>query len=131
MASSLFLSIVVPVYNASKEILYCLNSIWIQGLLNDEYEVICVDDCSTDHSVDVIKSEMMKHQNLKYIRNKRNLRAGGARNQGVKKASGKYIVFIDSDDYFHTEELQQAVNHIKCNQDLDIRDVRIFLKQQS
>lgn len=90
-----------------------------------------MDDCSTDHSVDVIKSEMEKYQNLKYIRNNRNLRAGGARNKGVKEATGKNIVFIDSDDYFHTEELQQAVNHIKCNQDLDIRDVRIFLKQQS
>lgn len=120
MISNYFLSIVIPVYNASKVIMRCLESIWSQGLLDDEYEVICVDDCSTDQSVDVIKSEMVKHPNLKYIRNKRNLRAGGARNQGVKEASGKYIVFIDSDDYFHTEGLLQAVNHLKCNQSLDI-----------
>lgn len=120
MENKLFLSIIIPIYNASNTLSRTLKSIWSLTFDNVTFEVICVDDCSTDKSVDVIKSEMVKHPNLKYIWNNRNLRAGGARNQGVKEATGKYIVFIDSDDYFHTEGLLQAVNHLKSNQDLDI-----------
>lgn len=120
MIPTRILSIIIPVYNASKEIKRCLGSIWSQGLSKDEYEVICVDDCSTDQSADVIMSEKQKHPNLKYKKNKRNLRAGSARNHGVQEATGRYIVFIDSDDYFHTEGLKKAVEHLKRNPELDI-----------
>lgn len=120
MTSLLFLSIVIPVYNASTEIQHCLNSIWTQGLLNDEYEVICVDDCSTDDSCMIIEKEIATHGNLRLVRNEKNRRAGGARNHGVSEAQGEYVLFIDADDYFHSGGLARAMGHLKQNMDLDI-----------
>lgn len=119
MISTYFLSIVIPVYNASKVIKRCLESIWSQGLLDDEYEVICVDDCSTDDGCNIIEKEMLSHLNLKLIRNDENHRAGGARNQGVKVARGNYILFIDSDDYFHENSIKRVLNELK-KQSVDI-----------
>lgn len=109
----MFLSIVIPVYNAAGTIRRCLDSIWSQGLPEDEYEVICVDDCSSDNSAEVIKSIAKEHPQLRLVRNKENLRAGGARNHGVKEARGEYILFIDADDYYHPGGLKRAFDYQK------------------
>ena len=101
----MFLSIVIPVYNASKYITKCLDSIWSQNLPEDDYEVICVDDGSRDDSLVVLNEIAKGHPNLRILQNPQNLRAGGARNNGVRNARGEYILFIDSDDYFHSNNL--------------------------
>jgi glycosyltransferase involved in cell wall biosynthesis len=88
-----------------------LDSIWQQGLPEDGYEVICVDDCSKDKTVSVITEQQFEHSNLLLLRNKENLRAGGSRNQGVKNAHGEYILFIDADDYFHIGSLKKAFDY--------------------
>lgn len=115
----MFLSIITPVYNGAKHITNCLNSIWAQKLCADDYEVICVDDCSTDNTVEVLNKISKEHNNLRIIKNDINRRAGGSRNHGVLEAKGKYIVFIDSDDYFHPGSLKEVILYLK-NIPLDI-----------
>lgn len=117
-----FFSIIIPVYNGlSHDLPLCLNSIWQQSLNEDLYEVICVDDCSTDRSQEWIKDEMPKHNNLKLIKNEKNIRQGGARNNGVKHSKGKYILFIDQDDYYENSALNIIYQHlIDTTPELDI-----------
>lgn len=115
----IFLSIVIPIYNGEQCIEHCLNSIWRQQLEAEEYEVICVNDCSTDNTASVVRRIQQEHPNLYLHDNACNLRAGGSRNNGVKKARGEYILFIDADDYFHPGALKQVVDYQKTHR-LDI-----------
>lgn len=115
----MFLSIVIPVYNAESTIERCIDSIWSQGLPADDYEVICVDDCSKDGSVAKLLEIGYIHPQLRVLRNKENLHAGGARNHGVREAKGEYILFIDADDYYHPGGLKKAYDYQKSNE-LDI-----------
>ena len=109
----MFLSIIIPVYNGAKNITNCLNSIWTQELCADDYEVICVDDCSTDNTVEVLNNISKEHNNLRIIKNDINRRAGGSRNHGVLEAKGEYVVFIDSDDYFHPCSLKEVLLYLR------------------
>lgn len=108
-----FLSIVIPVYNAGWIIEKCLDSIWSQGLLEEEYEVVCVNDNSTDNTLEVLDKIAHEHKNLRVVSNTENLRAGGARNRGVREARGEYILFIDADDYYHVGGLKKAFDYQK------------------
>ena len=111
-----FLSIVIPIYNGfSNGLPKCLDSIWEQSLNKNTYEVICVDDCSTDGTRSWLKEQQKEHENLIVIENEKNIRQGGARNKGVKAAHGKYIAFIDQDDYYHKESITQVYNHLTEN----------------
>ncbi|MFI3296372.1 MAG: glycosyltransferase family A protein, partial [bacterium] len=97
----MILSIVIPIYNGEKVVSTCLDSIWAQGVADDEYEVICVDDCSADDTYNFLLLAATARNNMQVLHNSENLRAGGARNYGVREAKGEYIIFIDADDYFH------------------------------
>lgn len=119
MKNNIFLSIVIPIYNGEKVITRCLNSIWDQGLDENQYEVICVNDCSVDNTVDIITKIRQSHPNLRLLLNSENKRAGGSRNYGVQQAKGDYIVFIDADDYFHHDSLHMISNYLN-HTDLDI-----------
>ena len=119
MENHIFLSIIIPVHNGSSCISYCLDSIWNQGINDNEYEVICVNDCSSDNTVEVISSIQQVHPNLRLLSNTENMRAGGSRNYGVKEAKGEYILFIDADDYFHPDSLHLVMQYQKKNR-LDI-----------
>lgn len=115
----MFLSIVIPIYNAKTTVNRCLESIWSQGLPQNDYEVICVDDCSTDNSIQVLTALAQEYPQLRVFRNYENIRAGGARNHGVCEAKGEYILFIDADDYFHPGSLKTAFDYQK-DKKLDI-----------
>lgn len=119
MCKTPYISIIIPVYNAAQYINKCLDSIWQQGLDETLYEVICVNDCSIDNSLEIIANEQKHHKNLKLLSNLENLRAGGARNNGVRESKGEYICFIDADDYFHYNGLKCIVNYL-LNNSLDI-----------
>ena len=109
--NNIFLSIVIPVYNGETTIVRCLESIWSQGMPLVAYEVICVNDCSTDNTVSVIEEQQKQHSNLHLFTNAENLRAGGSRNRGVREAKGEYILFIDADDYFHPGAVKQMMEY--------------------
>ncbi len=92
-------SIIVPVYNTSKYLDKCLNSLVNQTLA--DIEIIIINDGSTDNSVDIINRYKKDFSNIVLI-NKRNCGVSAARNDGIRIAKGKYIGFVDSDDYIAT-----------------------------
>lgn len=89
------LSVIIPVYNVEKYIVECLDSVVKQSV--DNVEVICVNDGSTDNSLEVLQ-EYEKKYNFIYVYSKKNGGLSSARNYGIEKATGDYIFFLDSDD---------------------------------
>lgn len=100
-------SVIVPVYNVEKYLRQCLDSIINQTL--DDIEIICVDDGSTDGSLSILREYTNKDSRI-YILQQQNLRAGIARNNGLKIAKGKYLSFLDSDDFFELDMLEKMYN---------------------
>jgi glycosyltransferase involved in cell wall biosynthesis len=92
------LSIIIPAYNAEATINRCLDSVYSLPVSEDRFEVIVVDDCSTDYTVDLIRAYENNHSNLVLLVQPENRRQGAARNLGLSAAKGEYIVFLDSDD---------------------------------
>ncbi len=90
-------SVIVPVYNTYRYLKRCLNSL-VNQTLND-IEIIVINDCSTDESKKVLDEYEKKYNNILVFHNKTNKGIGYNRNLGIKKASGEYISFIDSDDF--------------------------------
>ena len=91
-------SFILPCFNVGRYIADCLDCLYAQDMPEEQYEVICVNDCSTDDTRDVILSYAGKHSNLTLIDHQRNLTVGGARNTGLGAAKGEYIWFVDPDD---------------------------------
>ena len=103
MGEPLF-SIIIPVYNCEKYIEETLNSIFEQDF--NDYEVICIDDCSTDNSYNFLLKAQEQHKNLKVIKNTVNMHQGAARNRGIEASKGKYLWFVDSDDLLEKNALK-------------------------
>ena len=93
----MFLSFVIPLYNAGQFISSCLDSIFVVALDKGEYEVIVIDDGSTDGGAEVVKEYAAKHGNLRLIQQE-NSGASAARNCGIEEARGEFIWFVDADD---------------------------------
>lgn len=110
------ISFIIPAYNASKTILCCLDSIYSLHLKGDEFEVIVIDDCSTDNTVALVEEYVCSHPNLVLLRQTENHRQGAARNRGIANAKGKYIVFVDSDD----ETSQGVIEAIRLAEEKDL-----------
>ena len=94
----MLISFIIPAFNASGTIKRCLDSIYGLFVNQFDFEVIVIDDCSTDNTVEVAKDYALQHPNLVLLCQPENHRQGAARNRGVVLAKGKYIVFVDSDD---------------------------------
>ncbi len=105
-------SIIIPNYNKGTYVKDCLESIFNQDIEKHKYEVIVVDDGSTDNSPEIIKQFPVKlmHTNRK--------RAGGARNLGLDNASGEYIVFVDSDDFIANDKVLSMLDKKANGQDI-------------
>ncbi|WP_339893594.1 glycosyltransferase [uncultured Algibacter sp.] len=112
------LSIIIPVYNVEKYIARCLDSLVNQDLAENDYEILVVNDGSRDNSVDIAKKYAIKYANLKVI-TQINRGVGSARNKGISLAKGKYIYFIDPDDYIAKNSLLLLLDYSERN-DLDI-----------
>ena len=112
-------SVIVPCYKESEQdFRRCLDSIKNQTL--QPYEVICIDDCSP---IDTPK--IAKEYGFKYIRHEKNLNNGGARNTGIRQATGDYLVFINGDDYILPETLEE-IDKVNKGQDLILIGFRAF-----
>lgn len=92
------LSVIVPVYNAAEHLQRCLDALLQQGMGEEEYEIICVDDGSTDASLQVLQSYAERHRCVVVTRQE-NQGAGAARNTGLAMARGELVAFCDADDY--------------------------------
>lgn len=118
----MFLSIVIPVYNVENYLKRCLNSIISSNL--DEYEVILINDGSTDNSYDICLEYENQYKEIRVITQK-NGGLSNARNTGITNSKGKYITFIDSDDYIlskHFFNLIKKLKKKKSNIDIVVSD---------
>ena len=98
------ISVIVPMYNAEIYLRQNLDSILNQTL--KDIELICVDDGSTDSTLKILKEYQEKDSRIIIIQQK-NQKAGIARNNGLKVAKGKYIIFLDADDFFKDTMLEE------------------------
>jgi glycosyltransferase involved in cell wall biosynthesis len=103
------ISIIIPTYNRARLIINAINSILNQTF--KDYEIIIVDDCSSDNTREVIQGYSLT--NLKYIINEHNYGAAVSRNIGIKNSSGEYIAFLDSDDEWEPTKLEKQYNVLK------------------
>ncbi|MBQ6748135.1 MAG: glycosyltransferase family 2 protein [Paludibacteraceae bacterium] len=95
----MLVSFVIPSYNSAHTVKRCLDSIYALSLKQEEFEVIFIDDCSTDNTCEIVESIKSKvKSNLTLLKQPQNNRQGAARNRGVSMAKGEYICFVDSDD---------------------------------
>ena len=112
------LSIIVPVYNVEAFLNKCVDSLLAQDLPADEYEVIIVDDGSTDGSGALCDTLAAEHGNIRVI-HQQNRGLSGARNAGIPVASGDYVMFVDSDDFLCPNVLGTLVGLMEAKE-LDI-----------
>ena len=98
-------SVIIPVYNVEPYLKQCMDSVVGQTL--KDIEIICVDDGSTDGSLDILKEYATEDSRIQIIEQK-NAGAGAARNNGMRHATGKYLSFLDSDDFFEPRMLEKA-----------------------
>ena len=110
-------SVVIPIYNQEELIIRCLDSI----PKRDDLEIITVNDGSTDKTLESLFSYRKQYPELKIISYNKNHGVSYARNKGIDKASGKYIIFIDSDDYVNTDIFNDIVDN-----DLDFVDIVFY-----
>lgn len=102
-------SVIMPVYNVEKYLRQCMDSVVNQTLR--DIEIICVDDGSTDGSLEILM-EYAAHDSRITVLRQQNMRAGAARNAGLAIARGEYLSFLDSDDFFEPNMLQLLVAKI-------------------
>lgn len=114
----MLLSIIIPVYNVEDYIVSCIESVYNQALDDKDFEIIIIDDGCTDESIMRIAKFRNWHNNL-FVFSQKQLGPSVARNLGMSKAKGKYIMFVDSDDVLVPNSLPLL---LKCafNQDSDM-----------
>jgi glycosyltransferase involved in cell wall biosynthesis len=119
---NLLLSIIVPVYNVEGYIRPCIESIFLQGLDEDCFEVIIVNDGTKDHSMEVIQDIIEQHKNITVL-NQENQGLSVARNNGIAMAKGEYILMPDSDDLLIEKSLKPLLEKaIEYESDLVVAD---------
>ncbi len=104
-------SIVTPVYNAGGVIERTIQSVLNQSYNN--WEWILVDDCSKDNSVEIVKKQAEIESRIKYYRLEQNSGAAVARNKGIEMAEGRYLAFLDADDFWMEDKLQREMDLMK------------------
>lgn len=109
------LSIIIPFYNVEKYIAECLDSVYAQDIPEDEYEIICINDCGLDNSREIVLDYQNKHSNLWLIEHDTNKMLGAGRNTGLRAAKGEYVWFIDSDDYIENNVIKKLLDIIVEN----------------
>ena len=100
MTANPLISIIIPIYNVENFLTKTLKSVQNQTFTN--FEAICINDGSTDNSADIVKSFADADKRFKWI-NQENQGVAAARNYGIQTAEGKYIMFLDGDDYMHPQ----------------------------
>ena len=107
-------SVITPAYNASEYIGEMIESVLNQTY--DNWEMLIVDDCSSDNTVEIVKSYAEKDSRIKLILHSQNQGVATARNTALKEANGEYIAFLDSDDIWHKEKLLKQLDFMEKNQ---------------
>ena len=116
MSSDILVSVIVPVYNVEKYIAETIQSVLSQT--HHRLELILIDDCSPDNSMEIVKGFDDARIILCY--NTTNMGPGAARNTGIRASSGKYIAILDSDDIATPDRLSKQVEYLENNHDIGI-----------
>ena len=110
-------SIIIPVYKKEKYLEKCIRSLLDQSYSN--FEIICIDDCSPDNSLQIMEKLAEEDKRIRIIRNATNLGAAFSRNKGIQNAQGEYLLILDADDYFQNNLVECSINRCIEN-DLDV-----------
>ena len=113
----IMISVIIPVYNVEKYLFVCLNSVLRQTF--QDFEIICVDDASTDSSLEILEYFVQKDSRVKLLKNDLNKGSGYSRNKALDIAEGKYIFFLDGDDWIEKETFEFLFNQCEKD-DLDV-----------
>ena len=105
------ISVIIPVYNDEDYVHVCLNSVLKQTY--DNFEIICIDDASTDSSVEILEYFAQKDSRIKILKNDSNMGPGYTRNRGLDIAKGKYVSFLDADDWFSHDTFDILIKKIE------------------
>ena len=105
-------SIIMPSYNTAKFISESIKSVLAQSY--SDWELIIVDDCSTDNTDDVVRPFLVDHR-IRYLKNGKNSGAAVSRNYALREARGKWIAFLDSDDLWMAEKLEKQITFMEEN----------------
>lgn len=118
------ISIIIPIYNTEKYLRRCLDSVCNQTF--GDIEIICINDCSTDGSLNILNEYAQKDNRIKIIDFKENRGVAIARNTGIDEAQGEYISFVDADDYVDLDFFEKLYNKaIKTNSKLVVSNVQL------
>lgn len=107
-------SIITPAYNCSKVISETIESVISQTYKN--WEMIIIDDCSTDNTVEIVKRYCQRDHRIKLLRMDKNSGSADARNKGIESARGKYVALLDSDDLWKSQKLERQIAFMKGQQ---------------
>lgn len=117
MNEPLFFSVVIPTYNRAQFIEKTLESVFEQTY--PHYEVIVVDNCSTDNTCELLKPYVDEGK-IKFIRHSENLERAHSRNTGIENARGDFLTLLDSDDFMFEENLSDAARFAKENPEIKV-----------
>lgn len=117
-------SIIIPVYNVENYLEKALESVCVQTL--KDIEIICINDCSTDNSIKILKKYKAQDERIKIIHLKQKHNPGFARNLGISNAKGDYLMFLDSDDWLAKNACEIAYNHIN-NSKADVSSFNYYI----
>lgn len=110
----MLVSVIMPTYNCGKYILQSLDSVIAQTIT--DWEVQIVDDCSTDNTSEILCPYLEKYPNIHYYILKKNSGPAVARTEGIRRATGKYIAFLDSDDLWEPTKLEKQIAFMEKNE---------------
>lgn len=112
------ISVVMPLYNAERFVGESIESLMAQTL--SDFELIVIDDCSTDGSAAVVEELQRRDPRIKLLRNERNLGAASTRNRGLDAARGEFIAFLDADDICIPERFEKQIAFLKAHPGVDV-----------
>ncbi len=119
-------SIIIPVYNQSFYTQNCLNKIYENTLSKKSYEIIIVDNASEDNTCEVVESFRKKFPDIKYVRNKQNLKFAKACNIGAGNADGKYLIFLNNDTEVQKGWLENAIKRLEMDDNIGIVGAKLL-----
>lgn len=123
------LSVIIPIYNVEQYLRKCLDSVCNQTL--EDIEIICINDCSPDNSLEILKEYQKNDNRIKIIDFNENKGSAVARNTGMEQAKGEYIGFIDPDDWIDLDFYEKLYNKAKdCSSDLVIGNIKTVLNKK-
>jgi glycosyltransferase involved in cell wall biosynthesis len=117
-------SLIITTYNYAQYVERAIRSALDQSLSDDQYEIIVVNDNSTDHTARILENYA---HDVRVFNLEENMGLAGARNLGIKKAKGQFVVFLDADDYIHRETLRMQKIFLEENNKLDAVSVDYYL----